>query len=67
MTTYTLRDRNKNSKVYIAISMNRNLFEMRTLKPADDYPYLEENLRFLTLLTEVVEDLNINRRVWTKR
>jgi len=54
------------SKVCIAISMNRNLFELRPFKPAADYDLLEETLRFLTLLTEVVDDLNLNTRIWTK-
>jgi len=54
------------SKLYIAISMSKNLFELRTFKPAADYDYMEENLKFLTLLTAVVEDLNLNTRIWTK-
>lgn len=54
------------SKVYIAISMYKNLFELRPFKSAADYSFLGENLRFLTLLTEVVEDLNLNTRIWTK-
>ncbi len=54
------------SKVYIAISMYKNLFELRTFKPAADYPFLEESMRFLILLTEIVEDLNLNTRIWTK-
>jgi hypothetical protein len=54
------------SRVYIGISMYRNLFEMRPFKPAADYAFLEESLRFLTLTTEVVEDLNLNTRIWTK-
>ena len=54
------------SKVYIAINMYRDLFEMRPFKPAADYAFLEESLRFLTLITEVVEDLNLNTRIWTR-
>jgi len=54
------------SKVYIAISMYKNLFELRTFRPAADYPFLEESMRFLLLLTEIVEDLNLNTRIWTK-
>lgn len=54
------------SKVYIAISMYKDLFEMRPFKPVADYAFLEENLKFLTLITEVVEDLNLNTRIWTK-
>jgi hypothetical protein len=54
------------SKDYIAISMNKNLFEARIFKPVADYSFMEENLRFLILLTEIVEDLNLNTRIWTK-
>ena len=54
------------SKVYIAISMNKNLFEARIFKPVADFSFMEENLRFLILLTEIVEDLNLNTRIWTK-
>ncbi|MBN2863130.1 MAG: DUF3137 domain-containing protein [Bacteroidales bacterium] len=54
------------SKVYIAVNMNKNLFETRIFKPVADYSFMEENLRFLILLTEIVEDLNLNTRIWTK-
>jgi hypothetical protein len=54
------------SKVYLAINMNKNLFEMRIFKPVADYAFMEENLRFLILLTEIVDDLNLNTRIWTK-
>ena len=54
------------SKVYIAISMYKDLFELRPFKPAADYTFIEESLRFLTLITEVVEDLSLNTRIWTK-
>ena len=55
-----------NSKVYIAISMNKNLFEARLFKTVVDYKFIEENIRFLILLTEIVDDLNLNTRIWTK-
>ena len=54
------------SMVYIAVNMNKNLFETRIFKPLADYSFMEENLRFLILLTEIVEDLNLNTRIWTK-
>lgn len=54
------------SKVYLAINMNKNLFETRIFRPVADYSFIEENLRFLILLTEIVEDLNLNTRIWTK-
>jgi hypothetical protein len=54
------------SKVYLAISVNKNLFEARIFRPVADYSFMEENLRFLILLTGIVEDLNLNTRIWTK-
>ena len=47
--------------------MFKNLFEARLFKSVVDYSYMEENLKFLTLLTEIVEDLNLNTRIWTKQ
>ena len=57
----------RDSKVYIAIKMNKNLFETRLFKSIVDYTFIEENIRFLILLTGIVEDLNLNTRIWTKK
>ena len=57
----------RNSKVYIAIKMKKNLFETRLFKSIVDYNFIEENIRFLILLTGIVEDLNLNTRIWTKK
>jgi len=56
----------RDSKVYIAIKMEKNLFETRLFKSIVDYNFIEENIRFLILLTGIVEDLNLNTRIWTK-
>ncbi len=56
----------RDSKVYIAIKMDKNLFETRLFKSIVDYNFIEQNIRFLTLLTGIVEDLNLNTRIWTK-
>lgn len=56
----------RDSKVYIAIQMNKNLFETRVFRSIVDYKFIEENTYFLTLLTDIVEDLNLNTRIWTK-
>ena len=55
------------SKVYIAIKMEKKLFETRLFKSIVDYNFIEENIRFLILLTGIVEDLNLNTRIWTKK
>jgi hypothetical protein len=56
----------RDSKVYIAIKLDKNLFEPRLFKSIVDYKFMEENIRFLILLTGIVEDLNLNTRIWTK-
>ena len=56
----------RDSKVYIAIKMDKNLFETRLFKSIVDYNFIEENIRFLVLLIGIVEDLNLNTRIWTK-
>jgi len=57
----------RDSKVYIAISMNKNLFETRLFKTVQDYNFIEENIQFLILITGIIEDLNLNTRIWTKQ
>lgn len=54
------------SKVHIAIYMKKNLFETRLFKSIVDYKFIEENMNYLVLLTDIVEDLNLNTRIWTK-
>ncbi len=54
------------SRVYLAINMNKNLFETRIFRPVADYSFMQETFRFLILITEIVEDLNLNTRIWTK-
>ncbi len=54
------------SKVYIAISIKKNLFETRLFKTIVDYSFIEENVKYLLLLIGLVEDLNLNTRIWTK-
>lgn len=55
------------SKVYIAISLNKDLFETRLFKSIVDYDFIEENMKYLILLTGIVEELNLNTRIWSKR
>ena len=55
------------SKVYIAIRLKKNLFETRLFKTIVDYSFIEENVKDILLLTSIVEDLNLNTRIWTKQ
>ncbi len=55
------------SQVHIAITTGRDLFEPKMLRPATEFEAIEEYFRDLSLATGIVEDLNLNRRIWTKR
>ncbi|MBN2350487.1 MAG: DUF3137 domain-containing protein [Bacteroidales bacterium] len=54
------------SKVNIAIEIKKNLFETRLFKSIVDYDLMEENMNYLVLLVEIVNDLNLNTRIWNK-
>jgi len=55
-----------NSKVFVAISMSRNLFEPRIFKTVLDFELLREYLGEMELALGIVEDLNLNTRIWSK-
>ncbi len=55
------------SKLYVAVSIARDLFEARLWKTILNYDYIKSNLDYFLLFTGIVEDLNLNRRIWTKQ
>jgi len=54
------------SNVHVAISMTRNLFEPHILKSLLDFEMTREYLDDLELALGIVDDLNLNTRIWTK-
>ncbi len=55
------------SHVYIAITINKNLFEAPWLfTPMDNYKQLEEYYNDIAMCVEIVELLDLNTRIWTK-
>jgi hypothetical protein len=50
--------------LYVAIPSGLNLFEPRLLSPINNKEYIEKNYIYLDLLTAVVEDLDLNTRIW---
>ncbi len=56
----------RDSNVQIAISHKQNLFEPNIKKSALDKAQIEQFYRELGTCFEIVEDLNLNTRVWTK-
>ena len=56
-----------NTKVFVAIPFIRNLFEPRVFRTLLDFGQIQEYLEDLQLAVGVVEDLNLNTRIWSKQ
>ncbi|HCW08434.1 MAG TPA: hypothetical protein DGG95_13840 [Cytophagales bacterium] len=54
------------SHLYVAIPTRQNLFESRLFSSIVKYPKLETYHHYLQSLAGMVEDLNLNTRIWTK-
>lgn len=55
-----------NSKVFIAISIGKNLFEPPFFRTMLNYNLMEEFFNYLHLSVGIVEELDLNTRIWTK-
>lgn len=55
------------SMVFVAISFPRNLFEPRIFRTLLDFEPIREYFEDLQLAIQIVDDLNLNTRIWTKR
>ena len=55
------------SKVYLAISVSNNLFEPPFFKSMLRYSLVEDYFNYLILSVNIVEDLDLNTRIWTKK
>lgn len=54
------------SNVHIAISQTRNMFEPRIFRSVLDFSLIRGYLEDLQLFLDIVDDLNLNTRIWTK-
>jgi hypothetical protein len=54
----------KDSKVYLSISINRNLFEPRIFKSNEDFTLIKDYFDNLHLAGRIIEELNLNTRIW---
>jgi hypothetical protein len=54
------------SKVYLAISVSKNLFEPPFFQSMLRYELVEDYFNYLILSVNIVEDLDLNTRIWTK-
>lgn len=54
------------SKVYVALSTDKNHFEPKVFKPVNDLSQVNAFRYDLDLIIDIIEDLNLNTRLWTK-
>lgn len=54
------------NSIYVAIPESKNLFEPRLFRSNLDPGFIREYYDFLELTIGIVEDLNLNLRIWTK-
>lgn len=54
------------SNLYMAISIKKNMFEPRILRTILNFEMVQDYLEDLILAVGIVEDLNLNTRIWTK-
>ena len=55
------------SMVFVAVSYTRNLFEPRIFRTLLNFEPIREYFEDLQLVVGIVDDLNLNTRIWTKR
>jgi hypothetical protein len=54
------------NEVFIGVPLNENLFEAPFFSPMTKYERIESFNKYLVLFIGIVEDLNLNTRIWTK-
>ena len=55
------------SKLYVALSLSKNLFEPKLFTSGVRSGYLKEYFHYLELVTGIIDDLNLNLRIWSKQ
>jgi hypothetical protein len=55
-----------NSNLYMALSIKKNMFEPRIMRSILDFEMVREYLEDVILAVGIVEDMNLNTRIWTK-
>lgn len=54
----------KESKVYMAITVSRNLFEPRIFSSNEDFALIRDYFANLELASKIIEELGLNTRIW---
>ncbi len=56
----------RNSKIFIAIS-SKDMFEPNLFKPLNDFDMIKEYYESFVLVVSIVDELKLNRRIWSKK
>ena len=56
-----------NSSMYIAFPLNRNYFEAPTFKSLLKPEALEDDMQILEFMCAIVQEMDLNTRIWTKQ
>jgi hypothetical protein len=54
------------SKIFVAVSLAKNMFEPAYFSSSADFKCIQDYYQDLTLAIGIVDDLNLNTRIWTK-
>ncbi len=52
------------NRLYVAIPTKLNLFEPKITKPITDKEFIQSNYDYFKLLTDLVNDLDLNTKIW---
>lgn len=55
-----------NGRLYMGISIHKNLFEPRVFRTILDFELIQEYFEYMQLGKDIVEELNLNLRIWSK-
>jgi len=55
-----------NGRLYMGISIDKNLFEPKIFRTILNFQLIHEYLEYMQLGKDIVEELNLNLRVWSK-
>lgn len=56
----------QNSNILVAIPDSKNHFEANIWKPINDPSQIQDDFRTIHALISIIEELNLNTRIWTK-
>lgn len=55
------------SKIYVAISYQKEMFEPKIFKSLLDFNEMREYFEVLEMITGIVKEFKLNRKIWTKK